>query len=830
MKTKLFFSVLVVFFVHGFGFGQSTFTSIKTGNWEDPTTWNYTNTGVNDEDGIPDSDDEVILTGDYTITVNGDSQCKSLLSQNSVLDILSGELSVNGKVEIKASNSKNITAVFRGLGRLICNSFDLGNLSEDTKTANYTTIVKSTISLLSIDGDLTIYSSSYDNTYTNNATFSLENGGVGLVGQIKTINENKGITTPTPNNLSRSTFTNEINLGRRTLVLVSSESLSLSEKGTNLIVLDGTNSEVNYSLIGPQNIIAVDYYDLNLYSPGVKTFPNSPINIKNILTLHRNRYEPEVDLGSNVTHTAGSLVLIGDRLYETAIEQLNGTYGGYTSSATNIIGNYFVNNTGIVKVGKPCTGPTKTWNGVSWSGGTSPISSDQIIFDGNYSSSGDLLGCNCTVNSGNVIFNTGNTLTLTNEVSVLGGTLTFENNSILIQKNAVTNTGIITYKHNSNELYKNDYMVWSSPVSGMIPRVLSPNTEENGFRLFNGDTWYFYDGTYGPGAGMAAAIMAPKTYSDTAPTVFPAEFKGIPNNGDIQVQSINAFLGNEDLKPWQLIGNPYPSALDLNAFFERNYNLPRVVYFWVNSSKPNTIQYKYKSADYACYNDTGRVSTDNDIVSDIQLLRPTQAFFVKSPTQSPIVFRNSMRVSGTISPFFKLSKKVDTEKSRLWLNLTNSEGLFKQILIGYVPIPDTSFNTSYNAIDFNNNKYADFYSAPNHDFPENRLVIQGILRPFTDTDEFPLGFMVNLEKQPAVASQFTISISHTDGDFDNQAVYLYDKINNSTNDLRKGGYTFSSVDGTFDDRFVIKFINNDLGVNDFDKTSKDLIVAVKNKT
>ncbi|HSD07093.1 T9SS sorting signal type C domain-containing protein, partial [Flavobacterium sp.] len=36
--------------------------------------------------------------------------------------------------------------------------------------------------------------------------------------------------------------------------------------------------------------------------------------------------------------------------------------------------------------------------------------------------------------------------------------------------------------------------------------------------------------------------------------------------------------------------------------------------------------------------------------------------------------------------------------------------------------------------------------------------------------------------------------------------------------------------GTFDDRFVIKFINNDLGVNDFDKTSKDLIVAVKNKT
>jgi len=828
MKTKLFFSVLAVFFVYGFCFGQSTFLSIKTGNWNDPTTWNVS--GVADADGIPDSDDDVILTGDYTITVDNDTQCNSLISQNSILDISSGILTVTGKVEIKASNTENITTVIQGAGRLYCNSFDVGNLSEDTKTANYTTTVKSAISILYIVGDLTIYSSTYNDTYTNNATFSLEKGQTGLDGQIKTIHKNKGTTPPIPNVLSTSTFTNENNLGRRTLMLTNSEPLLLSEKGTNIIVLDGINSEVDYSLIGDQNIIAADYYDLNLYSPGVKKFPNSPVNIKNTLTLYRNRYAAEVDLGSNVIHTAGSLVLVGDRLYETAIEQVNGTYGGYSSSATNIIP-YFLDNTGIVKVGKPCTGPVKTWDGASWTGGTAPTSADQIIFEGDYNSTGDLFGCNCTVNSGNVTFNTGNTLTLINEVSVVGGTLTFENNSSIIQKNAVTNTGNITYKHNSNGLYKNDFAVWSSPVSGMSPRVLSPNTETNGFRLFNDDTWSFYDGTYGPEPGMAVAIKAPNTYSDTTPTVFSAEFKGIPNNGDIQVQSINIFGGNQNLKTWQLIGNPYPSALDFNKFFERNYNLPRVVYFWVNSSKPNAIQYKYKSADYACYNDTGGVSTDNEIVPDIQLFRPCQAFFVNSPTESPIVFQNSMRVSGNNSQFFKLSKKTTAEKSRLWLNLTNDEGLFKQILIGYVPNPNTNnYNATYNAIDFNNNKYADFYSAPNPDFPESRLVIQGVLRPFADTDEFPLGFMINLEKQPAIASQFTISISNTDGDLDNHPIYIYDKVNDSTNDLRKGGYTFSSVDGTFDDRFIIKFINTSLGVDDYDKDSKDLIVAVKNKT
>ena len=833
MKTKLLFCALVVFLVHSLSYGQSTFTSIKSGNWNDPTTWNYTNTGVNDADDIPDADDAIIITGSYIITVDSAAACDLITFQNSTLDISLGNVLVLNKVVIDASNSQNITATIQGSGALMCNSFDVGDLS-DPKSANFTTIVKSTIAELSIYGDLTIYSSSYDDIYTNNATFSLEKGTTVVIDQIKTINENTGVTPSNPNALSTATFTTANNLGRRVLSLGGANPFFLSTTGTNVIMLSGMNVEVNYrGTFEPQAIVNTEYYDLTLDASGIVRFPNSPVNIKNALTLNRYyfRHPKNVDLGSNVTHTAGSLIVLESG--STVTEQVGGTWGGLGSSATNINGIYFLSNTGILKVGIPCTGPTKTWDGSDWTGGTPPTSTDQIIFAGDFSSTGNLYGCNCTVNSGKVTINTGNTLTLVNEVAVVGGTLTFENNSSLVQINATVNTGDITYKRNSNALYKNDFTLWSSPVSGMTLHDVSPNTLENGFQLFDIDVWSVnYNGVNTMRAGAGVAIMAPKTYSDVTPAVFSAVFTGVPHNGDI-------LFNIQERGHWHLIGNPYPSGLDFNEFIKVNSSFPgmsQTIYFWVNSSKPNTtntggIQYKYKSADFACYNPTGGVATDNGIVPDIDFIRAGQGFFVFSDGYDPIIFKNSMRVGGNTSQFFKLSKKTDTEKSRLWLNLTNDEGLFKQILIGYIPgaTKELIGRDSYDGIDFNNNKYADFYSLLREDYPYIHYTIQGLPAPFIDTDEVPLGLMVNLEKQPATASQFTISISHTDGDLNNQPIYLYDKVNDSTNDLRKGGYTFSSIDGTFDDRFVIKYINNSLGVRDFENSSKELIVAVKNK-
>ncbi|WP_195760092.1 Ig-like domain-containing protein, partial [Flavobacterium sp. LC2016-23] len=85
-----------------------------------------------------------------------------------------------------------------------------------------------------------------------------------------------------------------------------------------------------------------------------------------------------------------------------------------------------------------------TWN-AGWTNGP-PTINQPVVFAGDYTSAGDLNSCSCTVNSGvNVVISDGNTLTVTNAVTVSSGaTLTFENNSSLMQDSNVVNTGEIT--------------------------------------------------------------------------------------------------------------------------------------------------------------------------------------------------------------------------------------------------------------------------------------------------------------------------------------------------------------------------------------------------
>lgn len=119
---------------------------------------------------------------------------------------------------------------------------------------------------------------------------------------------------------------------------------------------------------------------------------------------------------------------------------------------------------------------TNTWNGSSWSAGT-PTTSQSLVFNGNYSLTGDIQGCSCQVNSGfTVTIPSGNTMTITNAVTN-GGILIFENNASLIQLNdGAVNTGKIIYKRETTPMKNFDYTYWSSPVKDQVLNVLSPNT------------------------------------------------------------------------------------------------------------------------------------------------------------------------------------------------------------------------------------------------------------------------------------------------------------------------------------------------------------------
>ena len=495
-----------------------------------------------------------------------------------------------------------------------------------------------------------------------------------------------------------------------------------------------------------------------------------------------------------------------------------------------------------------------TYLGGTWSTGSPPTSNQNIIFNSVYASNstdGNLVACSCQVNS-TVVINSGHTLSLTNELTVSGGSLTFENNSSLVQINDVVNTGNITYKRITTPIRKFDYTYWSSPVVGYTLGGVSPNTSL--FYSFDAaaDNWKPESATTVMSKGIGYIVRGPQNYDPVTAAAFPAVFVGVPNNGAFSLTGISA-------DKLYLIGNPYPSALDADKFLtDNNSVLDGTLYFWthntaiqmatnISNGSAGSGTYAYTSDDYAAYNLTGGTGTDG--VTYLQGgaaatsggLKPSgkiasgQAFFAGtqlSPTSNQIVFNNTMRVgvgsiTGNNSQFFKITKNEKItkaiEKHRIWLNLTNTQGAFKQMLVGYVTNATNEYDNSFDGESFDGNDFVDFYSV-NED---KNLTIQGRALPFDENDKVTLGY------SSTIKGTFSITIDEVDGLLVSQDIFIEDKNANIVQNLKQGAYNFSTEAGTFNDRFVLRYnninTNKSLGTYSVDRLNSSVVVSNKNK-
>jgi len=496
---------------------------------------------------------------------------------------------------------------------------------------------------------------------------------------------------------------------------------------------------------------------------------------------------------------------------------------------------------------------TNTFSG-TWSNGT-PTSDQNIVFSGNYSSTSDLSGCSCQVVSGDVVINSVHTLTITNEVNISGGSLTFKDKSSLVQINNVTNSGNITYERMTNTTVLNtDYTYWSSPVAPQTLFNLSPKTLEDKYFSYevtaSSEDWKQESPGTTMDAGKGYIIRGPESTSSLPPPpgLYQATFHGVPNNGKVSITGIYA-------DKLYLIGNPYPSAINADTFLNENATvLDGTLYFWTHNtalspaadiSNPGSGLLAYSSDDYASYNITGGVGIAPDITAAANntggnnnipsgKIAAGQGFFGSSKATitgtNEIVFNNDIRVAGTSnnnSQFFKMSntksKIANTiEKNRVWLDLTNSQGAFKQTLIGYITGATNEYDSRFDGESFDGNEFVDFYSV-NQD---RNLVIQGRALPFDENDAVPLGFRTTID------GAFTIKIDQADGLLKNQAVFIEDKLTNTTFDLKSGDYTFTTVAGVFNDRFVLRYTNKTaktLSTTDFVTQENPVLVSNKNK-
>lgn len=181
-----------------------------------------------------------------------------------------------------------------------------------------------------------------------------------------------------------------------------------------------------------------------------------------------------------------------------------------------------------------------------------------------------------------------------------------------------------------------------------------------------------------------------------------------------------------------------------------------------------------------------------------------------------IAFRN-IEVDSLAKP----TSTFEIQRHRVWLNLTNTNGVFKQILIAYVTGATNGWDQNYDAVSMDAYKPADFYSINEN----KKLVIQGRALPFDPADTVPLGYRTSSE------GDMTIAIDRVDGDLINQNIFLHDKQTGVKHNLKDGGYTFSTLTGVFADRFTVSYSTNDkkLGVDDFNTIQPELIVSSKDQ-
>lgn len=526
-----------------------------------------------------------------------------------------------------------------------------------------------------------------------------------------------------------------------------------------------------------------------------------------------------------ITMSPGGETTVGSGTSTTISELVPGNYTFTVSSGTCTSG-----ASASVSINPLAT---NTWNGTTWSLGT-PTANQNIVFAGDYSLAANVLGCSCTLTSGNVTIPSGNSLSLANAITG-SVSLTLENNATLIQTNAAAvNTANIIVKRNSSPIIHDDFTYWSSPTTGsQTLRDFSSTTQDDKFFSYHND-WVNEDPsakTFDKGIGYAIRAE----YGDATAVVRPHQFTGVPNNGTINIP-VAVRTSAPDLGIGEILtGNPYPSTLDADAFIDANLvgtgtinqTISGTLYFWTHN---HTITGNdYDGNDYATYTKGGGTaagagpSGSGNTAAPNRYIASGQGFFVDFEADGNLTFTNDMRVGTNNTNFYKTAntksaKTAAVETHRIWLNLTNSTVNFSQALVGYVTDATDDYDPGYDGRSYGGAH--DIYSVLDAEI----LTIQARALPFANTDTIPLGYNVN------VAGATTIAIDHVDGLFlGSQSIYLEDKLLNITHDLKANPYTFNSGAGNFEERFVLKFINGALGNDDFNTLQNKVLVSNKNK-
>ena len=335
-----------------------------------------------------------------------------------------------------------------------------------------------------------------------------------------------------------------------------------------------------------------------------------------------------------------------------------------------------------------------------------------------------------------------------------------------------------------------------------------------------------------PGRGYATW---PPISSNGLFTNYPADylitFEGEMNNGliEVPVYRNDSQFGTDS----NLVGNPYPSPIDLNKFLYDPVNtalIRPVAFIWGRfvddtplTTNPGPELLNFIEDNFKIYNPnmvidpTQAPYSGNEFISN-GTLASCQSFFVlaKDPednnpiyntglieTLGNIRFSNYMRTTEPNNTFSRssLSNKATNRSNamssdKLWVNLTDANGYTVQLGVTFKEDGTATYNQNEDIETVQGRKY-NFYTQTT-----SKDLIIDVQDEFNTSKEIPLGILNNNASSSQI---FTISIPRKEGVFNTQSVYLFDEETQTVHNLTNSSFSFTSNQIIIENRFKLVF-------------------------